>query len=138
MRPANRFVASFVGANNFLDMSRDGAALRLRSGGADLAARVTAAGALACAIRPEHLDISPGHSRAGTGRVAIPARLREVSFIGREMEVFGVTAEGEELKAVARPDPLIVALPIDSPITFDARLDNLMFFESGELGARVA
>ncbi len=130
MNPANRFVAAFVGANNFLGL--EGA--RLVSGGASVPAPATAT---ACAVRPEVLRAAAGSVPPADGEIAVAAKLREVSFIGREMEVFGTTDAGEPLKAVARPDPAIVALREGSPVTFTAPRADLLYFAEGETGARV-
>ncbi len=140
MNPANRFVASFVGGNNFLRVTRDGASAALAAGGADLTEALRGAGPepLVCAIRPEALRVSPGHVEAAPGQIAIPARLRDVSFIGREMEVFAETDAGEGLKAMARPDPAVVALEQGSPVTFTAARGDVLFFEDSETGRRVA
>ncbi|TNF18998.1 MAG: ABC transporter ATP-binding protein [Rhodobacteraceae bacterium] len=141
MEPTNRFVAAFVGANNFLAVSRDGTAASLAAGGADVSQALASLAAgieVVCAIRPETLHVSTGHTAAEPQDIAVPARLREVSFIGREMEVFGTTKAGDEVKAVARPDPQVVALAPGSAITFRAARKDLLFFESGETGGRVA
>jgi iron(III) transport system ATP-binding protein len=150
MNPANRFVASFVGGNNFLRVARDGAGAALVAGGADLSAELKGAEAglpVICAIRPEALRVSPGHAEPAPGEIAIPARLRDVSFIGREMEVFAETGgagtdtgaePGETLKAMARPDPAVVALEEGSPVTFRAARGDLLFFEDSETGRRLA
>ena len=122
MRPANRFVASFVGANNFLPA------------GGDLAGP----GGAVCAVRPEALRVIAGHEGAAPGAVALAAHLREISFIGREMEVFGTTAGGDEVRALARPDPAILALAPGSAITFGARREDLLFFEDGANGRLIA
>jgi iron(III) transport system ATP-binding protein len=139
LRPANRFVATFVGANNFLDVVRDTGGLSLRSGGASVGDLVAGApdGAISAAIRPEALRVIPGGSTAPEGAIAIPATLREVSFIGREMEVFATTPAGESLKAVAHPDPSVIERPPGSPITFAAPRTELFFFAEGETGARI-
>ena len=137
-RPANRFVATFVGANNFLSTDQIGGGVKLRSGGANLsdllAARPTA---ITCAIRPELLRATPGEVAPGPDEIAIPATLREVSFIGREMEVFATTDAGETLKALARPDPAIIALPEGSRLTFIADRGDLSFYEDSDTGARL-
>ncbi|MDF0597621.1 ABC transporter ATP-binding protein [Psychromarinibacter halotolerans] len=139
LKPANRFVASFVGANNFLSVGRDGGSAALRSGGADVSAMLPGSdAAVACAIRPEALRVVPGQAAADPASIAIPANLREVSFIGREMEVFATTETGETLKAVARPDPAVVDLPEGSPVTFTAPRSDLLFFEDNETGKRIA
>ncbi|MDV7142141.1 ABC transporter ATP-binding protein [Tropicimonas sp. TH_r6] len=141
LKPANRFVASFVGTNNFLSVQRDGASAALRAGGADLSARLSAVdggASLVCAIRPEALKVLPGQAGSAPEAIAIPASLRGVSFLGREMEVFARTETGEEVKVVSRPDPTIVALEEGSVITLTAVRDDLLFFEDSETGRRVA
>jgi iron(III) transport system ATP-binding protein len=140
MQPANRFVASFVGANNFLAVHRDGLGAVISAGGADVSSALgsAGAGAISCAIRPEALHVVPGRAEAEGDGVAIPANLREVSFIGREMEVFGIAETGEEVKSVARPDPAVVALEPGSEITFRAARRDLLFFDDGGDGRRLA
>jgi len=137
LRPENRFVATFVGGNNFLPVQQDGDRLALKSG-ADVSDCISGPrpAAITCAIRPEVLRAAAGD--AGAGQIGIPARLREVSFIGREMEVFGTTEAGEELKSVARPDPAVINLAPGSPITFVADRGDLIFFEDSVTGARLA
>lgn len=138
LRPANRFVATFVGANNFLVVDQEAGGLRLRSGGADLSGMITGAvpAAVTCAIRPEVLHVQPGRDGAGDD-IAIPATLKEVSFVGREMEVFATTQAGETLKAVARPDPDVIALPAGSPVTLSVARSDLIFFEDSATGERL-
>jgi putative spermidine/putrescine transport system ATP-binding protein len=84
-RPANAFVASFIGENNRLDgtlVARDGASSRVRlADGTELAA--TAGGALApgaavvLSLRPEHVTIG-----AQEGATALPAEMLEVIYLG--------------------------------------------------------
>lgn len=135
--PANRFVATFVGANNFLDVANDtGGVLRLRSGGAAVGQDAGTKSAV-CAIRPELLFVRPGAVTPQDNEIVIPARLREVSFIGREMEVFAVTDAGEDLKAVARPDPAVIALAEGADISFAVNKRDLVLFEDGPTGGRL-
>ncbi len=140
LRPANRFVATFVGANNFLRVARQGRRLSLGSGGADVSDLVAAeriAGPVVAALRPEALSVHLPGSPAPEGHVAIPATLRQVSFIGREMEVFTTTDDGEEIKVVSRPDPEVIALRQGSVVIVSARREELIFFEDSETGARI-
>jgi iron(III) transport system ATP-binding protein len=139
LRPANRFVATFVGANTFLSVTRDGGRAVLASGGAPVGDLIgdDPGGEVSAAIRPEALMVVPEGHVAPEGSLAVPARLREVSFVGREMEVFATTIAGETLKAVARPDPAVIAMEPGSPITFAARRDDLLFFRGGETGGRI-
>lgn len=133
LRPANRFVATFVGANNFLALDETGT--RLAAGGASVTPPASDT-PLTAAIRPEDFHVTLPADAAGD--IRIPATLREVSFIGREMEVFGLTATGEHLKAVARPDPAIINLPPGSEVLFSVAPANLSFFAAGDIGERVA
>ncbi len=138
-KPANRFVATFVGANNFLALDQSGGGLRLKSGGADVAGLIAARpAAITCAIRPESLRAIPGAAAPGADEIAIPAILREVSFIGREMEVFATTEAGENLKALARPDPAVINLPHGSALTFLVNRADLSFYEDSQTGARLS
>ena len=73
----------------------------------------------------------------GPDEIAIPATLREVSFIGREMEVFATSDAGEGLKSLARPDPAIITMPEGSRLTFIANRGELSFFDDSETGARL-
>lgn len=135
--PANRFVATFVGANNFLAVEPDsGGVQRLRSGGMPVE-QTTGAAAPVCAVRPESLVVRSGEAAPQNGEIAIPARLREVSFIGREMEVFAVTDAGEDLKALARPDPEVIALAEGARITLLAQAVDLVLFEDSPTGRRL-
>jgi iron(III) transport system ATP-binding protein len=135
--PANRFVATFVGANNFLGVTADaGGALRLRSGGAAVG-HMSGSEAPVCAIRPESLVVRSGEVAPTEGEIAIPAHLKEVSFIGREMEVFAVTEAGEDLKALARPDPDVIALAEGARVTLLADRADLVLFEDSPTGGRL-
>ncbi|EAR52751.1 hypothetical protein OG2516_00954 [Oceanicola granulosus HTCC2516] len=140
LRPANRFVATFVGANNFLRVAREGAGLSLVSGGApvtDLAAAAPPSGDLVAAVRPETVSVHTDGTPPPEGAIAIPATLREVSFIGREMEVFVTTDAGEEIKAVSRPDPAIIAQPEGARVTVATPRDGLIFFADSVTGGRI-
>ncbi len=139
LKPANRFVASFVGANNFLAVDRQEGRLVLRSADTEIDGQATkpSDGPLVAAVRPETLQVFTGDGTAPSSSIAIPAKIQEVSFIGREMEVFGITAEGERLKVVSRPDPKVINLPPGSPVIFAAPRDELILFAEGETGARL-
>ena len=139
LRPANRFVATFVGANNFLSVVGNGDGFALGSGGADLVGLAPGApsGGIVAAIRPETLFVAGAKATPSDAGITIPATLREVSFIGREMEIFAVTRTGEPLKAVSRPDPGVIGMDQGSPIAFAVRSEDLLFFEDRDTGARI-
>ena len=139
LRPANKFVATFVGANNYFALAQDGGRLSLKSGGAVLSetAPTTPGAPIVSAIRPETLRVFPGVAQPDAGEIAIPATLSDVSFVGREMEVQSVTEGGEHLKSLARPDPAVIGLAPGSPITLLVYRDDIAFFEDSETGGRV-
>ena len=139
LKPANRFVASFVGANNFLGVDHADGRLTLHSGGADIRDLLGGAGARphVAAVRPESLRVMAPSDDVPASTIVIPADLKEVSFLGREMEVFATTQSGEELKAVSRPDPKIIGLRPGSPILLAVTREDLSFFDAGETGARI-
>jgi iron(III) transport system ATP-binding protein len=136
MRPLNRFVATFVGGNNFLTLAKTGTRYALASGGGTvLDAHHTEE--INCAVRPETLQVFPGKVAPNETEVAIPATLSDVSFVGREMEVVTTTDAGEKMKSLARPDPSIIALQAGSAVTLIVKRCNLSFFEASETGGRV-
>lgn len=139
LRPANKFVATFVGANNFMSLTKEGELFSLRSGGATVFEAPQGIGTeqIACAVRPETLRVAPGQAVPGEGEVAIPAILSDVSFVGREMEVLTITQCGEKLKSLARPDPAVIELIEGSPVTLLVKRDDLAFFEDTEIGRRI-
>jgi iron(III) transport system ATP-binding protein len=138
LRPENRFVATFVGACNFMSLSKEGEQFSLKSSGAKVfdAAGFNAT-EIACAVRPETLRVASGHVTPSPEEIAIPAKLLDVSFIGREMEVLTITDGGEQLKSLARPDPAIIELANGSSVTVLVKRDDLAFFEATEVGRRV-
>ncbi|SDK87414.1 ABC transporter ATP-binding protein [Aliiruegeria lutimaris] len=140
LMPANRFVATFVGANSFLALTRDTDQLRLTSGGALVSHKALGeqGETLVCAVRPEVLRVAPGEVQAAEDEVSIPAKLSNVSFIGREMEVLARTDSGEVVKSLARPDPAVIALDPGSAVSMCVRRDDLAFFEDSETGRRLA
>ena len=134
LRPANKFVATFVGANNFLSVKRTGDQFTLMSGGAKVLAASADTAEIVCAIRPETIVAKPGKVSPDRNEIAISARLLDVSFVGREMEVIAVTDQGETLKSLARPDPEIIELSQNSSVTLCVDQSDLAFFEAGDAG----
>lgn len=136
LRPANKFVATFVGANNFLSLTQSGTQFTLKSGGANVL-ETTHHGPVVCALRPETVYVVPGKAAPIEGDIAIPATLTDVSFVGREMEVITTTHSGERLKSLARPDPAVITLALGSDVTLMVKPSDLDFFEDSEIGGRV-
>lgn len=136
LRPANKFVATFVGANNFLSLTNTGGQFSLMSGGANVL-ETAQDGQVVCALRPETLYVTPGSDALSDDEIGIPATLTDVSFVGREMEVIVTTQNGERLKSLARPDPAIINLAQGSAVTVLVKRSDLAFFEDRDTGGRV-
>ncbi len=84
LRPINRFVATFVGANNFLAVDQTGGGLSLRASGDDLSAHAPTAerpAAIVAALRPESLEVRAGSQGAGSDTLASGASLTGVTSI---------------------------------------------------------
>ncbi|RUS63297.1 ABC transporter ATP-binding protein [Pseudorhodobacter sp. E13] len=91
-RPANRFVASFIGETNFLTGKSDGRQVVLHNGAAvDL---VTKQGAVSLAIRPEQLRL------VATGSAgAMPARVASTVYFGTDTHVHLSLSDGSQIVA---------------------------------------
>ncbi len=136
--PSNRFVANFVGSNNFIktEKNSDGTV----SLGSHLVAEKieeTNVSGLLVSIRPEDISIIMEGQQARTDQISIPGTVQQVSFIGREAEVHGVDANGSVIQATVRPSPEILALRAGSPIQFAFSRENLHVFEDADTGRRL-
>jgi spermidine/putrescine transport system ATP-binding protein len=103
-RPANRFVAGFIGSSNFIDatlVERDGddgavvetaAGLRIRGRLTDPTAAPGAGLKVTLAIRPERLRAEPApdgadaDTAASPGWTAVPGRLTQGTYLGESTE----------------------------------------------------
>ncbi|WP_437879716.1 ABC transporter ATP-binding protein [Pseudomonas sp. LRF_L74] len=104
-RPANPFVAGFIGESNLFDTHvtacDDGIAFLMDSQGDLLqvqAGNLQAGGYAQVLLRPEqfHLD------RPGDDYVALQGRVEQTVFIGKDFEVLLRTGRGKPVKAVVR------------------------------------
>lgn len=136
LQPINRFVATFVGSNNFLSLTKTGTQFALETGGA-IVLDTPLETDIVCAIRPETVHVLPNQVAPSNTEIAIPATLLDVSFVGREMEVVTSTHAGKKVKSLARPDPAVIGLQAGSAVTLIVKIDDLSFFEASETGTRV-
>jgi len=136
-RPANRFVANFVGGNNFLSASLEGGHAVLKAGGGVVADVFAPAGqAIVASVRPENVTVNA--AGAATGRdLSLPVHIRHVSFIGREAEVMGTTSLGEQVKAIVRPTTEVLALTAGSEASFGFDRSDMLVFEDHDTGRRL-
>ncbi|WP_223215641.1 ABC transporter ATP-binding protein [Agrobacterium deltaense] len=137
--PANRFVASFVGANNFLALDRSGGQTSI-SGHVVALPQVDALvpeRTVVAAIRPEAITVgSP--ATEDERRIELPVTIRQVSFTGREMNVAAVLSSGEEIEAITKPSPDIIALQPGQKTVFSWSAGDTKLFGEGVTGERLS
>jgi putative spermidine/putrescine transport system ATP-binding protein len=82
-RPADRFVAGFVGRTTFLAGTVEGGRFRT-DGGLDLAVAGSAPGRAALSLRPERLEIAPGSLGLDND---LPGTVEFVSYLGAQIDI---------------------------------------------------
>jgi len=108
-RPAERFVANFIGESNFLDATLCGGTTTLKAGAAfpvDRPEGVTD-GAVSVLVRPEHASVRAGNAKKGD----LPATVRNVVYSGDATVVHLVLSTGEMFKAKLPNSPDALAIP---------------------------
>ncbi len=94
-RPANRFVASFIGETNFLPAIIDAGHTKLKAGGQiEAVGSEGRSGAVTLAVRPEQVRIV-GVDEAG----ALPATIRNLVYFGTDTHCYMELADGSEVVA---------------------------------------
>ena len=93
-RPAERFVANFIGESNFLDARLEGQQVTLEAGGSYPVERPAGVedGKVSVLVRPEHIALAPN----GSG---LPARVENVVYSGEFTVAHLALGSGEEIKA---------------------------------------
>ncbi|MBI4571442.1 MAG: TOBE domain-containing protein, partial [Chloroflexi bacterium] len=137
-RPANRFVAEFIGspAMNFLDAQPDGEGLRAAGASVALSPRlraaVQAAGArsIVLGIRPEHL--TPHEGEDGTFAARFDGQVDVVESLGSEQHVLVTLAQHT---LVARL-PATPRFQTGAPLRLAVAGEHLHLFDA-ETGARI-
>ncbi len=106
-RPANRFVASFIGVSNILTgrltRSETGGPTVQTQSGIVLQAGDNMANAgqeVSVLIRPEEFEVWPGDS--GDSRPWLEAKIEQVVFVGSELHVHGRLLDGMKVVALDR------------------------------------
>jgi putative spermidine/putrescine transport system ATP-binding protein len=84
-RPADRFVAGFVGRSTFLDGAVEAAGRFRTDGGLSLACRDGKAGRAVLSLRPERIEIGPT-ARAGLDN-SLPGTVEFVSYLGALIDI---------------------------------------------------
>ncbi|MBI1384586.1 MAG: polyamine ABC transporter ATP-binding protein [Rhizobiales bacterium] len=109
-RPANRFVADFIGESTFLPVRREAGRLVAADVALEVAGEVPAGDRLLLVVRPERLHLlAPGE---GAGMNRLEARVRDVVYQGDSFLLYAVLADGTEIakRGVVRAET-IASLP---------------------------
>jgi len=134
-RPANRFVATFVGSNNFIPVEQDAAGRPLVLGQSiDVPKSVSdqAVKGLVASVRPEKIVVNEAFSEPG---VRLGGIVRQAMFTGRELQLT-IEVDGHGLlDALTEPSAVMIALKPGDPVHLAMRVEDLLFFAPGETGA---
>jgi len=135
--PANRFVANFVGGNNFMAATVSDGRVALKAGGNVVSEVKSDDGKpVVAALRPEVISITPNGTDTAR-EVSVPVTIRQISFIGREVEVVGVDAVGEEIRVITRPNAEVLALRAGDTAGLGFDRADVQVFEDTETGRRL-
>jgi len=140
--PANRFVASFVGTNNFLPLSAVSGNLKI--GGTltnfsenDLS--VDSVENVVASFRPEHVRLYTEANEATQtdSHVHIPATVLYHSFAGRELRLTVKTVDDTSVQIISEPVKEFVSLSEGSQISLAINKNKISFFQAGDTGTRL-
>ena len=108
-RPAERFVANFIGESNFLDAELRGTEVTLKAGQTFkvIPPEGVADGAVSVLVRPEHARVRPGMADEGE----LPATVKNVVYSGDSTVLHLLLATGESFKAKMSNTPGAEAPP---------------------------
>lgn len=133
-RPANRFVASFVGSNNFLPLLRgDAECFTILGQTFEPPSTVRGVnGDVVASIRPEKVSVNAQGEAPG---LAVDAVVRQSMFIGRELQL-SVEVDGHGvIDALTEPSAAMTALRPGDRVKLGIHPDDLLFFAPGVTGA---
>lgn len=131
-QPVNRFVASFVGANHFVERSVvDGFVDWL---GQRWAVPISAQSekTVVLALRPEKIRITS--DAAGDG---ISVKVLQTVFTGRELQLLLQANEQAPLEALVPPSEAMVALSAGDTVRMSVQASDLLWFSAQAHGARL-
>jgi len=113
----------------------------LRSTGEVISSSVRApkSGSFVGAVRPEDLEILPsnGQTEDDKTKLEVPVVIQEVSYVGREIVVYGQTTNGEVIKAIGRPDAELITLAPSDKVVFRTQKEKVLFFVDEHFGVRI-
>lgn len=134
--PQNRFVASFVGSNNFMEVGKLEQPQGLLLGQPlALPPLVWAQADCVAAVRPEKIVVNGPLSGPG---IRVYGTLRQAMFTGRELQLTVELAGHGMLEALTAPSEAMVALKAGDDVVLGLHASDLQYFAAGETGARLA
>lgn len=131
--PTNLFVASFVGANNFIDAARLWEQPAVQSPSKNLSPQVDPT--WIAALRPEQIQLVS--ERVAQCDFQWQGILREVNFLGREYHLRVETTTGLSLRVIQPVTEQSVPLRSGEPREIGFDWQHLKFFDSAAGGRRV-
>lgn len=139
-QPANRFVASFVGSNNFLPVVRNNEQLSICGVSINpslLSPNVLHQNKVVAAIRPEHVHLAlpSANSDPSPNHILIPAKLKYRSFVGRELRMSAESSDKSIIHFISEPRAEFLELKVGGDIRLQAHREAISFYsaEDGEL-----
>jgi iron(III) transport system ATP-binding protein len=134
--PQNRFVASFVGSNNFMEVGKLEQPQGLLLGQPlALPPLVWARADCVAAVRPEKIVVNRPLSGPG---IRVSGTLRQAMFTGRELQLTVELAGHGMLEVLTAPSEAMVALKAGDDVVLGLHASDLQYFAAGETGARLA
>lgn len=140
--PTNRFVASFVGSNNFVPLSIESGQLKFCGAITNLPASTIApqtADNVIASFRPEHvaLLLNDDAQTNSSNHIRIPGTIKFHSFAGRELRLSVQTSDGEQVQIITEPKKDYVSLTAGSPVTLSIDKSNIGFYQKNDSGMRL-
>lgn len=124
-RPANEFVAGFIGLNNSVDAAYSEGRLSFSNGYAVDMKNILPgfAGKVRVSVRPEDFDIREA------GEAGIPATVTSSVFLGMAQHYFMALEDGREAEVVV-PSDLSAILPNGSAVSLQVKPDKINVFDA--------
>ena len=135
-QPANRFVAGFVGSNNFLPLRLEAGRPALLLGQSiDLPLSVQRQQAATAAVRPEQWRVNGVPGQPG---LHVQGVLRQAMFTGRELQLFVEVAGHGVLEALTAPNEAMVSIQPGDRVSLAVAAADIQYFAEGDTGARLS
>ena len=134
-RPANRFVATFVGSNNFVPAELAGSGPPRVLGQpvtVPKAVNDAATGGVVASIRPERLFVNRALAEPG---LELDGTVRQAMFTGRELQLTVEVPGPCLLDVLTEPSAEMIAMRPGDPVRVGACARDILYFAPGATGA---